>query len=175
MRAENDVPRRLLAGPRHTARFCPDRREGKHVYKTIVVGTDGSNTAKVAVAQAADLAALTGARLHIVTAVPTMPAAVAPEMIQGIPSSWIEQNLEAARQVLDETAAEIADRGVEVSTEVGNGDPADCLLRACESADADLLVVGNRGMQGARRFLLGSVANRCAHHAGCSVLIVSTT
>jgi nucleotide-binding universal stress UspA family protein len=145
------------------------------VYQMIVVGTDGSDTAGKAVAHAAELAELSGARLHIVTAVPALPATVAPEMIQGIPSGWVDANLDAARAVLDTTASGIAERGVEVTTEVGNGDPADCLLRACESVGADLLVVGNRGMQGARRFLLGSVANRCAHHAGCSVLIVSTS
>ena len=145
------------------------------MYQMIVVGTDGSDTAAKAVAHAAELAELSGARLHIVTAVPALPATVAPEMIQGIPSGWVDSNLDAARAVLDTTASGIAERGVEVTTEVGDGDPADCLLRACESVGADLLVVGNRGMQGARRFLLGSVANRCAHHAGCSVLIVSTS
>lgn len=145
------------------------------MYQTIVVGTDGSETAIRAVEHAAQLAQLTGARLHLVTAIPAMPAVVAPEMMQGIPSSWIDANLDAARTVLEAAASDIAEKGVEVTAEVGNGDPADCLLRACDTARADLLVVGNRGMQGARRFLLGSVANRCAHHAACSVLIVSTS
>jgi nucleotide-binding universal stress UspA family protein len=55
------------------------------------------------------------------------------------------------------------------------GDPADALLTLCEDLDADLLVIGNRGMRGAKRFLLGSVSNRCAHHAPCSILIVHTS
>jgi nucleotide-binding universal stress UspA family protein len=54
------------------------------------------------------------------------------------------------------------------------GDPADAIIDAAEEEGADLIVVGNRGMQGAKRFLLGSVPNRVAHHAPCSVLIVHT-
>ena len=62
-----------------------------------------------------------------------------------------------------------------MTTHALGGDPADARAVVCEQVDADLLVIGNRGMHGARRFLLGSVSSRCAHHAGCSVLIVQTT
>jgi nucleotide-binding universal stress UspA family protein len=64
---------------------------------------------------------------------------------------------------------------VNVTTHALQGDPADALLTLCEDLDADLLVIGNRGMRGAKRFLLGSVSNRCAHHAPCSILIVHTS
>jgi nucleotide-binding universal stress UspA family protein len=54
------------------------------------------------------------------------------------------------------------------------GDAADALLDVAEQVGADLLVVGNRGMTGARRFVLGSVPNEVSHHSPCSLLIVDT-
>ncbi|HRV60538.1 MAG TPA: universal stress protein [Solirubrobacterales bacterium] len=56
-----------------------------------------------------------------------------------------------------------------------DGDPADAILKVAEDLDADLIVVGNKGMTGARRFLLGSVPNKVSHHAPCSVFIARTT
>ena len=64
--------------------------------------------------------------------------------------------------------------GVEVETFAREGAPADAILDVAEERDADLIIVGNKGMTGARRFLLGSVPNRVSHHAPCSVLIVRT-
>ena len=65
--------------------------------------------------------------------------------------------------------------GVEVETFAREGDPADAILDVAEERDADLIVVGNKGMTGAKRFLLGSVPNKVSHHAPCSVLIIRTT
>ncbi len=56
-----------------------------------------------------------------------------------------------------------------------DGDPADAILKVAEDVEADLIVVGNKGMTGARRFLLGSVPNKVSHHAPCSVFIARTT
>ncbi len=63
----------------------------------------------------------------------------------------------------------------EVETFARQGDAADAILDVAEEHRADLIVVGNRGMTGAKRFLLGSVPNKVSHHAPCSVLIVRTT
>jgi nucleotide-binding universal stress UspA family protein len=90
-------------------------------------------------------------------------------------SEWNEATEQSTRLALDAAAAIAETAGAEVTTHALGGDPADALLSLCEEVDADLLVIGNRGMQGARRFLLGSVSSRCAHHADCSVLIVQTT
>jgi nucleotide-binding universal stress UspA family protein len=57
---------------------------------------------------------------------------------------------------------------------MGIGEAADLITQVAEQVNADLIVVGNKGMKGARR-LLGSVPNRVAHRALCSVLIVRTT
>ena len=65
--------------------------------------------------------------------------------------------------------------GVEVEPHPRQGDPADAILDVAEEVGADLIVVGNKGMTGAKRFLLGSVPNKISHHAPCGVYIVRTT
>ncbi len=143
------------------------------MYETIVVGTDGSATAGKAVEHAVSLAAATGARLHIGMATPSIPMVVAPDMVIAS-AEWNDATNHATQAALESAAALASDAGVEVTTHQLSGEPADALLSLCDDLDADLLVVGSRGMQGARRFLLGSVSSRCAHHANRSVLIVHT-
>ena len=73
-------------------------------------------------------------------------------------------------------AAQVAERaGVQAAVHARQGDPADAILDVAEETRADLIVVGNKGMTGAKRFLLGSVPNKVSHHAPCSVLIIRTT
>ena len=83
------------------------------------------------------------------------------------------------REEVDQTLSDAADlvreAGVEVETFAREGSPADAILDVAEERDADLIIVGNKGMTGARRFLLGSVPNKVSHHAPCSVLIIRTT
>lgn len=144
------------------------------MYASIVVGTDGSTTAEKAVSHAARLAAMSGAHLHIATVAPRIPVLVAPDMV--VASAEWNAATEQSTQLALTGAAEIAESaGATATTHALGGEPADALLGLCDDVDADLLVVGNRGMQGARRFLLGSVSSRCAHHADCSVLIVQTS
>jgi nucleotide-binding universal stress UspA family protein len=76
---------------------------------------------------------------------------------------------------LDNAAAKALSSGIEVNTHSREGDPADAILDVAEETGADLVVVGNKGMTGARRFLLGSVPNKVSHHAPCGVYIVRTT
>jgi nucleotide-binding universal stress UspA family protein len=63
----------------------------------------------------------------------------------------------------------------DVQTYSREGDPADAILDVAEETGADLIIVGNKGMTGAKRFLLGSVPNKVSHHAPCGVMIVRTT
>jgi nucleotide-binding universal stress UspA family protein len=144
------------------------------MYTTIVVGTDGSASATKAVSHAASLAALTGAALHIVMAAPRLPVLVAPDMVVAS-NEWGQASTESTELALNAAKVVAEQAGSTATTQVLAGDPADAVLSYCDEIGADLLVIGNRGMQGARRFLLGSVSSRCAHHAGCSVLIVQTT
>ncbi len=144
-------------------------------YRNLVVGTDGSVTAQLAVEQAAKLAATEQARLVVVSAYE--PAEEPPEVPDRVP--------EEIRWMLTDVAqAEgIAERGRDVARAQGvtgiviraaEGDPATAILDTAEEFGADLIVVGSRGLGSPAHFLLGSVASRVAHHAPCDVLIVQT-
>lgn len=124
------------------------------MYRKVLVGTDGSATAARAVDRAVEVAAMSGATLTICTA--------------GRPGKGDD--------VVAAEAGRHADSGVEIDTVVVDADPASALLSTCEEGGYDLLVVGNKGMTGARRyFTLGSVPNKAVHHLRCSMLIVRTT
>lgn len=147
------------------------------MFTRIVVGTDGSETAGDAVSQAIELAKLSGAQLSIVSAYQPVPGRrVQQEQLQA--PADVQHELgprEDVNLVLDAAAAEARREGVEVQIHAVEADAADAILDAAEDTGADLIVVGNKGMTGARRFLLGSVPNNISHHAPCSVLIVRTT
>jgi nucleotide-binding universal stress UspA family protein len=147
------------------------------VFKRIVVGTDGSETAAEAVGQAIDLAKLTGATLSIVSAYqPASGRRVQAEQA-GAPAD-VQYEIgprEDVNLVLDTAAADAKKEGIEVQTHPVEADPADAILNVAEETGADLIVVGNKGMTGARRYLLGSVPNNVSHHAPCSVLVIRTT
>jgi nucleotide-binding universal stress UspA family protein len=104
---------------------------------------------------------------------PSIPVVVAPDMLLAS-AEWSDATKQATNAALESAAEAAAAVGAETTTHQLSGDPADALLGLCDDIDADLLVVGSRGMHGARRFLLGSVSSRCAHHAHRSVLIVHT-
>jgi nucleotide-binding universal stress UspA family protein len=147
------------------------------VFTRIVVGTDGSDTAGEAVRQAIDLAKLADASLSIVSAYEPLPKRrVEGEKLDAPPDVQYEIGpREDVNLVLDAAAAVAKKEGLDVQTHPVEGDPADAILNVAEETKADLIVVGNKGMTGARRFLLGSVPNNVSHHAPCSVIIVRTT
>jgi nucleotide-binding universal stress UspA family protein len=148
---------------------------GAALIENIVVGSDGSDTAAVAVRNAAELAKSLGARLHVVSAyrplsgVQVSGAEAVPERGGAVVSPTI--NVDA---VLDGVAGAARAIGVEPDCYARRGDPAEAILDVAEEQGADLIVVGNKGMHGNRRFLLGSVPDKVSHHAPCSVLIVRT-
>ena len=123
------------------------------MYKNILVGTDGSATAAIAVERAVEVAAATGARLTVLTV----------------------DREERGRKIVDEVAGKHSGSGVDIETKVLTGDPASVLVDETERGGYDLLVVGNKGMTGASRFFLGSVPNKVSHHAPTALLIVRTT
>ena len=147
------------------------------MYDSMVVGTDGSDTAKEAVRQAADLAGRIGAKIHLVSAYEPVPEARLREERQDAPGDmeWMINPREDVSSTLEVAAQSIRDDGVEVIVHAREGDPADAILDVAEEQGADLIVVGNKGMTGAKRFLLGSVPNKVSHHAPCSVMIIRTT
>jgi nucleotide-binding universal stress UspA family protein len=147
------------------------------MFRSIVVGTDGSDTATQAVRQAVDLAKAVGAKLELVSAYEPVPVQrleqerrEAPEDLQ-----WTISPREDVDATLEAAAALAREAGISANTYARQGDPADAILDVAEEQEADLVIVGNKGMTGAKRFLLGSVPNKVSHHAPCSVLIIRTT
>ena len=128
----------------------------RRMFRSIVVGTDGSDTARQAVREAVELASALGASIEIV-------------------SAYAPGSREDVEATLGEAVAEVEAAGVAVRTYAREGDAADAILDVAEERGADLIVVGNKGMTGAKRFLLGSVPNKVSHHAPCSVLIIRTS
>jgi nucleotide-binding universal stress UspA family protein len=147
------------------------------VFASIVVGTDGSETAHEAVRQAVELAGRLGARLHVVSAYEPVPEARLREEAQLVPADlqWLINPREEVDATLRAAVHVARDAGVEATSYARQGDPADAILDVAEEQGAELIVVGNKGMTGARRFLLGSVPNRVSHHAPCSVLVIRTS
>jgi nucleotide-binding universal stress UspA family protein len=147
------------------------------MFDSMVVGTDGSDTAREAVRQATELAARVQAKVHIVSAYEPVPEGRLREERHDIPDDlqWMVNPREDVTATLEEAAQTLKEQGVEVETHAREGDPADAILDVAEEQGADLIVVGNKGMTGAKRFLLGSVPNKVSHHAPCSVMIIRTT
>jgi nucleotide-binding universal stress UspA family protein len=149
----------------------------RYMFRSIVVGTDGSDTANKAVEEAIDLAKSIGGTITLVSAYEPVPQARLREEARQTPSDlqWMVNPREEVDATLSDAADLIREAGVEVETFAREGSPADAILDVAEERGADLIVVGNKGMTGARRFLLGSVPNKVSHHAPCSVLIIRTT
>ena len=147
------------------------------MFESMVVGTDGSDTANEAVRQATDLAQRLGATVHLVSAYEPVPEGRLREERQQVPDDlqWMVNPREDVSTTLEKAAEAIRERSVQVETHAREGDPADAILDVAEEKGADLIVVGNKGMTGAKRFLLGSVPNKVSHHAPCSVMIIRTT
>ena len=143
-----------------------------HMFKTIVVGTDGSHTAAKAVAEAIEQAKLLGATLHVVSVFDAGKEPPA-DLAGGDPPK--RGPADAVETLLDDIRFTASAAGIAYKTHARVGDPAEALLEVAEEQDADLIIVGNKGMAGVKRFLLGNVPNKVSHHAPCSVLIVKTT
>jgi nucleotide-binding universal stress UspA family protein len=138
--------------------------------QTVVVGTDGSPNAERAVRRGAEIAKGTGAVLHLVSAYPDVAT-----YSEGISSSAKRDPInlrEVAESVLARAEREVRSQGVEVVTDAREGEPAHVILDVAQEQNADLIVVGARGLTGFQRFLLGSVSGKLSHHATCSVMIV---
>jgi nucleotide-binding universal stress UspA family protein len=143
----------------------------------ILVGTDGSETAALAVSEAADLAANLSARLLILTAYPNGADTRLGEQAHNMPAPkhWRSTDRVDADEVLAKAVDSLGQTDVSLETVAREGDPAEAIISVAEERKADIIVVGNKGMTGIKRFLLGSVPSRVAQHAPCSVFIVRTT
>jgi nucleotide-binding universal stress UspA family protein len=141
---------------------------------SIVVGTDGSDTAKRAVEEAVRLAMALGAELHVVSGYEPLRGARISGAPEGAAKVWAPLPDSQVEARLSEAAAAGRARGLKVTTHAIERDPADALLDVAAKVEAELIVVGSKGMHGAKRFRLGNVPNQISHKARCNVLIVST-
>ena len=142
------------------------------MFETVVVGTDGSQRAEKAVREAVELAKNQGARLHLVAAFSKTET-----HWETVESSAKVEKVDlrsVAETVLARSARRAEEQGVEVTYAAAEGDPAEVILDAADSQGADVIVLGNKGVTGAKRFFLGSVPDKVFHHAPCSVLVVRT-
>jgi nucleotide-binding universal stress UspA family protein len=154
--------------------LVPEQSETGAMLETIAVGTDGSATATKAVRFALDLAERYAARIVFISSYrPVSETRLrheqkdAPEELQWSinPAEDVEATLREVEEMADE-------RGLRWESEAREGDPADVLVELAEQHGADVLVIGNKGMN---RRILGSVPNSVSHKANCSVIIVKTT
>jgi nucleotide-binding universal stress UspA family protein len=141
---------------------------------TIAVGTDGTDTAAKAVDFAIDMAKRYDARLVAISAYrPVSESRLrseqkdAPDEIQ-----WSINPTEDVESILKDVEEKAHEAGLQTTTVAGDGEPADVLVQHAEDQDADVLIIGNKGMQ---RRILGSVPNSVAHKAPCTVIVVKTT
>jgi nucleotide-binding universal stress UspA family protein len=137
------------------------------VVSTVAVGTDGSETASEAVRQAAEFARRFDARLVLLSAFKEGPPP--PDSNE---AQWSYRPAAQLREILSRTEARMNEQGIDCTIAVDEGDPAEVLVRLADECSADVLVIGNRGMQ---RKVLGSVPNSVTHNAACSVFVVKTT
>jgi nucleotide-binding universal stress UspA family protein len=141
------------------------------MFSRILVGTDGSDTAATAIERATQIAQLTHAELVILHVYRTLSAVGDVGVVAAVADP--RPILDEGREVLARAEQQVAGR-VAVRTALRRGDPAQSLIDLAKEENADVIVVGNRGMRGARR-MLGSVPNSVAHGARCDVLIVHTS
>lgn len=143
------------------------------MFNTIVVGTDGSKRASIAVDHAIALAKASGAHLHVVHAVserqrdPAIDTATRAQL-------EMDQAYDVGDAVTAVALARSEARGLSGKAHAPRGDPADALIAIAHAENADLVVVGNQGMGGLRGYVLGSVPDRIAHKGPCNLLIVDT-
>ena len=142
------------------------------MYKVIVVGTDGSDRAGIAVRQAMALAKLSGAKLHAVNVVHAALAVGFSDSRTG--QDQVNTMREGAEAIRSKLLSDAEAEGVSLEVHNPGGDAAKAILDTAEKLSADLVVVGNRGMTGAKRFVAGSVPNTIAHNCHCDILIVDT-
>jgi nucleotide-binding universal stress UspA family protein len=145
--------------------------------QSIVAGTDGSPSAERAIDRAGKLALALGATVHVVNCYRDPGSQAWAAAAGGFSVSEMYDDHEAkqqAQEIVARSRARLEALGVLAEGHVCTGDPAEALITVAADQGAEMIVVGNRGMSGARR-MLGSVPNKVSHHATCGVLIVPTT
>jgi nucleotide-binding universal stress UspA family protein len=131
----------------------------------ILVAYDGSESAQRALDQTADLAS-NGATVSVISVAEPLP------QFGRAASMMLPEEDEERRHELDDAKATLAAKGIEAAVVERKGDPATMIVDEAERESVDMIVIGTRGLNRARRWLMGSVSSRVAQHAPCNVLVV---
>jgi len=141
------------------------------IYSRVLVGYDGSENSKRALARGATIAHRGGGALRVVIVVNTGLLAFAP-MAPPVPSEVFDDLIKSGRELLSQAMNSVASLVPGVSGTVEEGNPAESILELASRDDTDLIVVGRRGISGIERFLLGGVSSTIVSHSKCDVLVV---
>lgn len=142
------------------------------MFESVLVATDGSDSASEAVRVATEMARTFGATLHIANVYRSGGGVRVPDMTMAVPEGLDRGSV--AETLTESVASEARAKGITVETHVASGNVADSVVAIAEAQNIELIVVGNKGMKGLKR-VLGSIPNDIAHSAPCAVLIVNTT
>lgn len=137
------------------------------MFETIVVGIDGTERSERAAHTAADVAKRYDAKLILIFSYEPVPRYLGRELYE----EAVAQAIAHGEEVLDRAAGLLGD-DVAVETDILEGPPADAILRVVAQHDADLIVIGSRGLGEIAAMALGSVGHRLIQHANVPVLIV---
>ncbi len=141
--------------------------------KTIVVGFDGSPTALEALDAAANLIAEDGT-VHVVTAYRVPSPGETTRVLAHLPEEFRTgfDPIAGPQGDLDHAVAHLRERGVTTDAHLVDEHPASAIMDIADRVDADLIVVGSRGLSRPTRFVRGSVSSRIAAHATRSFMVI---
>jgi nucleotide-binding universal stress UspA family protein len=139
------------------------------MFRKILVAIDGSKCARKAFEKALEMAKATDGALTIMHVLQLPPTAALGKTLAAEAEGFFRRD---AKLFLAEHAEEAAMKGVKVDTILSKGNPARAILHAAESSDADVIVIGSRGLGGVKGLMLGSVSHAVVQHASVPVLVV---
>jgi nucleotide-binding universal stress UspA family protein len=148
------------------------------MFNHILVAVDGSNDASRAVATGAAIAQLSGAELLLLHVVATHGGARLPSHLKAFDAiehaCKTQENIlrDAADEILEEAAATITATEVDIEKSVAYGNPAETIVEQAIAANADLIVMGSRGLSDLKGLFLGSVSHKVSQLAQCAVMLV---
>lgn len=144
------------------------------MYKKILVPLDGSDRSNKALFHTVELASKLGSKITLMHVVPSLPPYVntAVDRLGQAQQSIIEELMRNGKEMLQQYASSISDKGIEVESITVMGQPADEIIEKATLEEYDLIVIGSRGLGEIKGYLMGSVSNRVSRHAPCPVLII---
>lgn len=141
-------------------------------FKKILVPIDFSAHSDRAVEAAVELARAFDSELHLIHAY-SMPVAMVGPYDYQIPANILGDLRDSAARRVDQEAKKLTDAGVKVNALIAEGVATQVIIDAAEQVDADLIVMGTRGLTGLKHAVLGSVTERTIRHAPCPVLTIN--